>query len=719
MTVAEFLARFDHVKVVGGQWLVNCPAHADRQASLAVREGRDGRVLLHCHAGCSSPRILAAMGLAPADLFTSAVHSAPTARPPTARIVTTYDYRDEHGELLYQVVRLEPKAFFQRRPDGAGGWIRTLADVRRVLYRLPELAGRDDVLVVEGEKDVDVCWATNLAATCNVGGAGKWRDEYTRQLVTAGVRRIAIVPDNDEPGRTHADQVARSGATAGLEVRLVSLPDLPLKGDLSDYLAHHRSDDLSARVQAASPYPLASGPSWPPPHGHVQTVRPSSLTVTSPKPHQSTGRAQPEPVLIRMSDIQSEPVSWLWSRRLARGKLTTLMGDPGLGKSFLTLDLAARMTTGRPWPDGEPTTIADVILLTAEDGLADTVRPRLDACGADPRRVWILDAVRTRHGDTRAFSLATDVDRLRETIDQTKAVLVIIDPLSSYLGATESYKDTDVRRVLGPVVRLAQETRVALVGLLHLNKDTKAGALYRGMASMAFVSIPRIVLVVGPDPTEPDAYRLGAQRTLASLKQNICAPATPWAYAIEHGRVRWIGPRQDLQAHTLLAGTPFSDAEARQDVETFLRACLASGPRLQTDVVREAAAHGITESRLFRTRRKICECEKGGFGTGRWYWRLKADLDSPGPDASQGLPTSAKNGDFEATNLDQSTTSSFFAPAAKNEAPAKNGGGAANNAGEAANNGRGAANNGEEAPNRDAEHPGARKGARDRVRTRF
>jgi putative DNA primase/helicase len=646
VTIAEFLARFDDSRPTGGQWFVKCPGHDDRRASLAVREGADGRVLLHCHARCSTDRILTSMGLTSADLFTGV---SPTTAS-SATIAQTYDYSDERRVLLYQSVRLEPKAFFQRRPNGAGGWITSVKGVRHVVYHLPDLKGREHILIVEGEKDVDACWAVGLPATCNAGGAGKWRDDYAQQLLASGARTVYVVPDNDAPGRAHAEHVARSCAAAGLDVRIVLLPDLPPKGDVTDFLVHHSKDELLALARTA--------PAFVGRHDLVSS--------------RGTGH---DAILIRMSDVQPEPVSWVWSRRLARGKVTALMGDPGVGKSFLALDMAARITTGGRWPDGGVTTAGDVVLLTAEDGLADTVRPRLDACGADTSRVWVLDAIRIGDGETRAFALETDIERLRAVILSRRAVLVIIDPVSSYLGSVESYKDTDVRRVLGPLVRLASETGVAMLGLLHLNKDTKAHALQRGMASMAFVAMPRIVLVVGPDPTEPNALAPGSRRVLASLKQNICEPAVPWSYVIEGGRVVWSEAREDLNAEMVLGGVPFTDAEARHDVEAFLREFLADGPHLQTEVVREAADRSISQSRLFRTRKKVCECEKVGFGTGRWYWRLKGDQRSLATGGSATVsPDPAKNGDSHPVSREISTTSSFFAGTAKNGEGANNGG---------------------------------------------
>ena len=157
--------------------------------------------------------------------------------PGAKRIVAEYDYRDEHGTLLYQSVRYEPKEFRQRRPKAGGGWDWTTEGVHRVPYRLPELLKSDPkrpVFICEGEKDCDRLAALSLTATTNVGGAGNWLSEYNDHL--AG-RHVVIVPDNDAKGWDHARAVARHLQGVAASVKIIELPDLPEKGDVSDWLA--------------------------------------------------------------------------------------------------------------------------------------------------------------------------------------------------------------------------------------------------------------------------------------------------------------------------------------------------------------------------------------------------------------------------------------------------------------------------------------------------
>jgi putative DNA primase/helicase len=216
----------------GNQWIAGCPCHDDQHPSLSIALGDNGRAVLCCHAGCRTEDVAAALGLTLADLFEQA---AP--RRAKRQLVRTYDYPDECHQLLYQACRFEPKAFSMRRPNGPGRWKPNLAGVRRVLYRLPELLAADrdrPVFVVEGEKDVERLRELGLVATTNPLGAGSWRPEFSEFLRD---RRVVLLPDNDAPGQAHALQVAGAVHGVAAEVKIVDLPSLPPKSDVSDWLA--------------------------------------------------------------------------------------------------------------------------------------------------------------------------------------------------------------------------------------------------------------------------------------------------------------------------------------------------------------------------------------------------------------------------------------------------------------------------------------------------
>jgi len=247
-----------------------CPAHKDKTPSFSIDQGTDGRILMKCHTGCTIDAICAAIPCDKADLFPPKPTQAQG--KPKYNLDKVYDYKDESGTLLFQAVRkrlADPakfpnapgKEFKQRAPDGKGGWVWSLQGVRRVLYGLPELIAADPdatVWIVEGEKDRDRLKALGLLSTCNPMGAGKWLDEFSDFLIG---HPIVIIPDNDDPGRDHAQDVAAKSYGKASKIQILELwkawPSMPNKGDVSDWLdAGHDETELCQMAEAA--------PEWTP-----------------------------------------------------------------------------------------------------------------------------------------------------------------------------------------------------------------------------------------------------------------------------------------------------------------------------------------------------------------------------------------------------------------------------------------------------------------------
>lgn len=239
----------------GKGWSARCPSHEDRTPSLSISEGDDGKVLIHCHAGCTPDAICSAIGLRIADLMPPDATLAPSHGNGKGRkrgtIEGEYDYRDEGGDLLFQVLRYAGKGFRQRRPNGNGSWQWNAKGVRIVPYRLSEVQADPSktLFVVEGEKDVENLRGIGLVATCNAGGAGKWTAEHASFLCG---RRVVILPDHDEAGRKHAQSVAVSLHGIAVSIKIVHLPDLQEKGDVSDWIVGGGSKAELERLVAAS-----------------------------------------------------------------------------------------------------------------------------------------------------------------------------------------------------------------------------------------------------------------------------------------------------------------------------------------------------------------------------------------------------------------------------------------------------------------------------------
>jgi putative DNA primase/helicase len=256
VNLTEVAGHFDNVKRSGTGYSARCSVHDDRNNSLSLSDGDIGvQVFCHVCGKDETENVLAAVGLTFKDLMNGngKGHRSPM------NIVTTYPYRDETGAEKFESCRLFPKDFRVRRPDGTGGHIYNLDGVRRVPYRLPELLQSDKetvVYIVEGEKDVDRIRAFGLRSTCNLGGAGKWRKEYNRHF--AG-RPVVLIPDNDDPGRKHAQAVAASLHGTAASIKLLNLPGLPEHGDVSDWLdAGHDVEELVRLEEAASPWTPAA-----------------------------------------------------------------------------------------------------------------------------------------------------------------------------------------------------------------------------------------------------------------------------------------------------------------------------------------------------------------------------------------------------------------------------------------------------------------------------
>jgi hypothetical protein len=318
-------------------------------------------------------------------------------------------------------------------------------------------------------------------------------------------------------------------------------------------------------------------------------------------------------VTVRLADIEPEDVCWLWPARIPFGKVTVIEGDPGLGKSTLSLDLAARLSTGQPTPDGHPLVRATSIIMTAEDGLADTIRPRLEAAGADCAETIAITGVES-NGQTGSLMLPLHIAAVRDAIHEHAAMLVIIDPLVAFLGSeVNSWRDHDVRRALRPLADLAESTGAAIIVIRHLTKGT-GPAIYRGGGSIGIAGAARSVLLVARDPDDQE------RRILAVTKTNLAAEAPSLAFGVGddgHGRSRinWLGTSHHT-ANALVA-TP-EEPEVKSAVEEamdLIEEVLADGPRPVKEVEKAADEADIAPATLRRARQRMgARSKPDGFG---------------------------------------------------------------------------------------------------------
>lgn len=362
-------------------------------------------------------------------------------------------------------------------------------------------------------------------------------------------------------------------------------------------------------------------------NGHTQSLAPGVGTESD--------RSAFRPFLIRraMSEVEAEEVQWLWPGVFPLGKLALIVGDPGLGKSFLTLDVAARLSKGAPWPDqpdlaNEP---GNSVILSAEDDPADTIRPRLDAADADPSRIFFVDGVqRAVDAEQGYFNLDVDMRSLEDCIVQTEARLCVVDPVSAYLGGRDGHSNADIRGLLAPLAGLAARHRCAVLAVTHMNKSAAGMALYRAMGSLAFIAAARIAWLVAKDVDNEQ------RRLLLPLKSNLIEDPAGRAFQIIDGAVHWFADRVELDADSVLACTG-QDRTERTAAADWLLELLALGPMPVNDIRRAAEA----DCHAWRTveRAKTClgiRSRRDGFGKGaRYSWFLPeaADNGNHGPPA--------------------------------------------------------------------------------------
>lgn len=330
------------------------------------------------------------------------------------------------------------------------------------------------------------------------------------------------------------------------------------------------------------------------------------------------------PIVLCMRDVEAKPVDWLWPERIPRGCVTVLAGRPGEGKSFAAADLAARVSTGRDWPDGTTCPVGDVLLVCGEDDPATTIRPRLDAHGADANRVHLLRAVRrVRNGAPgEAMFTLNDVPALEAAMQGLSApALCVIDPIGSFIGGkVDAHRDNEVRAVLAPIAALAERHRVAVLVVAHHNKGASTRADDLIMGSRAFPGLARSVQHLMRDPDDDD------RRLLLPGKLNLSRKPTGLAFRIEGepARLVWEPEPVQLNADGVLAAMAHRGGKAtrRDDAAAWLRDFLSDGPRPAADVFAAADVAGFPQRTVERAKAAAgVEVSKAGFG-GAWVWRL-------------------------------------------------------------------------------------------------
>jgi len=344
-------------------------------------------------------------------------------------------------------------------------------------------------------------------------------------------------------------------------------------------------------------------------------------------------------LIVNFSEVEEQELCWLWKRRFPLGKVAILEGDPDVGKSTVTLDIAARVTRGGPMPDHTvlETDKRGVLVVSTEDDISDTMVPRLRLAGADMKKVHGLQLETDDQGNAIPIYFPDDMGRLRHAIKKVNAALVIIDPITGFLSEKIlSNNDSSVRRAMTPMAQLAEETGVCILMIRHLNKSGEMKAKYRGGGSIAFTGASRAVFVCERHPSEKDTC------VMAKVKMNLAKASAikSLAYSLvskageDHPRVEWTG-EVELDADSLLRGPDGrEDSPDRDEAEARLHEFLEDGPKDAKDCIKYVQdATGVSERTIQRARQKlgivpIRDYDKINKRVRKWVWML--------PDTAEG-----------------------------------------------------------------------------------
>jgi putative DNA primase/helicase len=577
MDAAEIVARLDGVFATSNGWQARCPAHDDEKASLSVAQDGD-KTLLSCQAGCETTDVLQAMGLQMRDLYQGELQRG--RRAELGKPVTEYNYEDEDGELLFQIVRYSPKAFRARRRDGNGGWAYSLKGVRLVPYRLRTVLKYDWVLITEGEKDADTGRGKlGLPATTNPFGAGKWQDEYADYFAR---KTVVLCPHRDDAGRKHMRSVACSLFPVAKKIKIV---DLPFGKDLAEFCALGGNRQGFKSLMRTAPTVTAERiESW------RQTDSPSPDELED----KSIGELMAEPEQI---------VDWLCDGLFPAGGSSLASAKAKVGKTTTARCLAAAVARGQKFL-GRKTKQGNVLYFVGVEEKAATVRHfrKLGLTEDDPVRI-ISVSIAPKNFQTKLEAL----------IQRHRPTLVILDPYMRFLGIDDVNDYAKNMKALTPIVSLANKYKVHILSTGHFGKADRAEVSDQVLGSTAIFGMVDTGLFLRE-------------------RQYFRTVQTKQRHTNEYGNLPETELRYDPDREWVSLGTAKEKADAsraeasilellrqfgKPKTEEIIQKEVQGSTKLLRDALRQLVADGKVE-------RATARREKGGRGRNPYVYSIRA-----------------------------------------------------------------------------------------------
>ena len=538
MDIHDILSRLDGVKGGNGQWSAKCPAHDDNRQSLSVSVGKDGRVLMKCHAGCAVGDIAQAMGLSVKDLFVEQKH-----RDRRPSVVATYEYKDAEGNLLAQKQRRADKSFVWRRPDGHGGWVYNRNGVPATLF---EAGTREQVVhIVEGEKDVLNMAKLGFYAVSGAdgaGGNGKWRSEYTQRLT--GLTAV-IIQDNDAPGKAFAQEIAAALYGVAKSVRVVDLtqiwPEIPEHGDISDMLAVKGAEETTRLLMDLE----RRTPKWEP--GTVETDPLLSLF----KP---------------LEDFQEEEARWLVKGWIPEGQISVIAADGGIGKTTLWCHIIAALSNGSTCILDPPDTVRSpmkITFLTTEDSVRKKLRKKLRLAGANMRNIITPDFAEDHDGLLRKVKFGTP--EMEKMLRGIHPVLCIFDPVQGFTPPHVNMGSrNEMRDCMAPLIAIGEEINTTALIVCHTNKRKGAFGRDRIADSADIWDIARSVMMAGFTEEQGVRYLSNEKNNYAQLQETILFTID------EDEQIHKVGTSWKRDRDYILGAEAAKTAPVRGDCKAFI-----------------------------------------------------------------------------------------------------------------------------------------------------
>ncbi|MCD8322670.1 MAG: AAA family ATPase [Oscillospiraceae bacterium] len=543
MNLQNLLSHLEGVRGSGGQYIAKCPAHDDQHQSLSIGEGKDGRLLVRCHAGCSATSVMEALGLKTADLFPEETASRPADKWPEA------EYIYPGGTVKKVKIRqADGGKFFYWQHLENGRWAKGRGS-EAMLYCRRELDKEGLALLVEGEKDVDTLHDLGLCGVSLPDGAkSKWRPEYAEALTG---KICCILPDNDKPGREYAEMLASELSGRAESVKIVDLtalwPDMPEHGDVSDYLA---SGDLTERLKALMAQ-LSEAPEWKRPKRKSR-----SLPITD------------------LESIEEKKIEFLIPDWLPSEGLVLLAAEGGVGKTSIWMEILSALSAGRPCMLDAPDVQRDPMVVafsSAEDSVAGTLKAKFGLYGANMKNIKTIQQAQAEEDGTMG-RFKFNSPELEDTIAAIRPKLFVFDPIQSYMpkGVTMAARN-DIRACLDPLHRLGERLGIAIILVCHTNKRAQAYGRDRIADSADLWDAARMVWMSGYTKDRNIRYLSVEKTNYSKMPDSILYRMDDSGLVVPVGR----SPKHDAEFVKATSWGQFSGPKKKEACQQFIRSKLA------------------------------------------------------------------------------------------------------------------------------------------------